>query len=79
MLSNVQHPTSAPPTGPTRTTAARLAMLAADQARLRDRSTVAVDSETISSRPSAATCAQSIPVNGPTAMTTTAAVMTAQI
>ena len=77
--SSVQAPTIAAPTGPTRMTAARLAVLFADQARLRDFSTVAMDSQATTSRPSTSTWAQSIPAKGPRAITTTAAAITAPI
>src|SRR6516164_4812907 len=51
----VQAPTSAAPTGPSRTAAARVAEELGDQASCRGRSKVAVDSKTTSSRPRTAT------------------------
>ena len=51
----VQAPTSAAPTGPSKTAAARVAEELGDQASCRGRSSVAVDSKTTSSRPSTAT------------------------
>src|SRR5580704_545747 len=51
----VQAPTSAAPTGPSRTAAARVAEELGDQASCRGRSNVAVDSKTTSSRPRTAT------------------------
>src|SRR5262245_54738279 len=79
MPSSVQQATSAAPTGPVSTTAARLAMELDDQARLRDSSSVAVDSDAASSRPSVMTAVQLIPAKGPRAISTAAVMITAPI
>ncbi len=72
--NRVQAPTSAAPTGPTRTTAARVAIGLGDHASSLGRSSVAVDSKTTRSTPSTATSRHQVtPPNGPRMSSTAAA------
>ena len=76
--NRVQAPTSAAPTGPTRTAAARVAAELGDQAISFGRSSVAVDSKMTSSTPSTTTSRhQAALPNGPRTISTTATVTTA--
>src|SRR6516225_3100980 len=76
----VQAPTSAAPTGPSKTAAARVAEELGDQASWRGRSNVAVDSKTTSSRPSTATSRhQRRSPNGPRMITAAARTTTTPI
>src|ERR1700722_12827887 len=72
-LNAVHAPTRAAPTGPTRTAAASVAVVLADQERFPSDKRVAVDSEITSSKPRTAISRQEIQenVNGPRTMRTT--------
>ena len=80
-LKAVHAPTRAAPTGPTRTAAAKVAVVFADQERSPGLKRVAVDSERTSSKPRIAISRHEFPGNakGPQAITAAAAATTAAI
>ncbi len=77
-LKTVQAPTRAAPTGPTKTAAASVAVVLADQERFPGDKRVAVDSEMTSSKPRTAISRHEFAenVNGPRAIRTTATTTT---